>query len=86
MTNPASDVRENDQDRFEYEVTRGLQEAMMYGRVEPAKDLDKELLEEAVAKLNEYMLELAKYGYVLKAGEDLSVRIVDRLFDKAAGK
>mgnify|MGYP003348173479 CR=1 FL=1 len=74
----------NDQDRYDYEVTRELQE-LAYGK-QQAEDPDRVLLEEAVAKLNEYMLELMKYGYVLKAGEDLCFRIVDRLFDKAAGK
>ena len=79
----------NDQDRYDYEVTRELQE-LAYGAQEKAFVMmttsDTVLLEEAVAKLNEYMTELAKYGYVLKAGEDLCFRIVDRLFDKAAGK
>ena len=79
----------NDQDRYDYEVTRELQE-LAYGAQEKAFVMmttsDTVLLEEAVAKLNEYMVELAKYGYVLKAGEDLCFRIVDRLFDKAAGK
>ena len=82
----------NDQDRYDYEVTRELQE-LAYGKQQvTTTDMyhwlttDTMLLEEAVAKLNEYMVELAKYGYVLKAGEALSVRIVDRLFDKAAGK
>ena len=79
----------NDQDRYDYEVTRELQE-LAYGAQEKAFVMmttsDTVLLEEALAKLNEYMTELAKYGYVLKAGEDLCFRIVDRLFDKAAGK
>ena len=79
----------NDQDRYDYEVTRELQE-LAFGAQEKAFVMmttsDTVLLEEALAKLNEYMTELAKYGYVLKAGEDLCFRIVDRLFDKAAGK
>ncbi len=78
----------NDQDRFDYEVTRELQE-LAYGKADdirtipaPLSSVDAALLAEALDKLDEYMRELQKYdGYVLKGGEKLVERIADRLYE-----